>query len=197
MATNYLVRTIQKRESSAWVESLNDDPAAFVPLSVQPKEQFDGLVVIHRGSAYVFEVDSMVPGAGEDVMCGEDEDQPVRDVVRIYVQLGSMGRYISLIPGFMGIRYMNRVGLLGILATPRVFYNSTDKGYWTHLEEFIGLLHPGQTLTTNIDAVHAFLVSKGFVYPAWSLDAALDHIPDAFPFSLKRADGALRFKRKE
>lgn len=196
VATNYLLRTIQKRESPEWAETLNDDPAAFVPLSVEPKEEFDGLVIIHNGGAYVFDVDCVKAGDGKDVMCGEDEDQPVKAVVKIYVTLGSMQRFISLVQGFTGIRYKDRMSLLTVLAKPSTFYNNSGKGFWTHLEQFLGTVRPGQTLITTLDAVHQFIVGAAFVFPMWSMDIALDRLPGDFPFSLTRVNGSLHFTRK-
>ena len=101
-----LVRTIQKSETSKWVAHLGKDQRYFIPPPGVPRRPFDGLIVIHNGTALRFEVANIVHHKVPlNTRVGSLHGIVVRARVRIFVQKGPVRTGRALIKGFRGIRY--------------------------------------------------------------------------------------------
>src|SRR5436305_9327763 len=100
----HLVRTIQKREDSEWIRSVQGE---IMPLPFKTHLDFRGVILIHR-RGYFFPDASGEDGERELIKCGSLEDQPIREVTR--VRLGRItGEGRAKHRGFTGIRYCERL----------------------------------------------------------------------------------------
>lgn|GEM_PF-4652365 len=79
----------------------------YIPLPRTPRRPFSGVVLIHGNDAYVFDLARIVPGTNTHVACGANGQQPVRDMVQIFVVPSSMQKRRARITGFRGFSYCN------------------------------------------------------------------------------------------
>lgn len=88
----YAVRRFQKRETIEWVESLGSSRDLYVPLPFTPRQDFRGLIILLSDCAFIWDRVRREPGNGEIVSCGSLEDQPIRDVTRLFLRGKPMRR---------------------------------------------------------------------------------------------------------
>ncbi len=108
----YLIKSIPANETPEWLAQLNTDKGFFIPLSVRPRRNFEGVVLIHGERALVFDECKLREGTDIDVSVGSEGSQAVRDKVQLHVDDLREGR--SLIRGFQGIRYMRLVDVVDL-----------------------------------------------------------------------------------
>ena len=103
----YAVRRFQGRETVEWVELLGSRPDLFVPLPFTPRQQFRGLIILLRDSAFIWDRVRAESGNGEIVNCGSLEDQPIRGVTNLFLR-GNPKRRRAIRRGPRRIAYCDR-----------------------------------------------------------------------------------------
>lgn len=105
---NYAVRRFQRRETPEYVESFGTRPDLFVPLPFTPRQDFRGLIVLLGSFAFVWDRVRVEAGNGETVNCGSQEDQPIREITKLF-PAGKPTRRTIICRGPRRIAYCDRL----------------------------------------------------------------------------------------
>jgi hypothetical protein len=103
----YLVRSIQEREESDFVDQLGADSDVILPLPVVPRRPFDRVAVIHGDRVLGYELDH-VERVNENVPVGSRRTPVVKARSLIHVKQKPPRRGRARMAGFQGIRYVAR-----------------------------------------------------------------------------------------
>ena len=90
-----------------WLESLGSRPELFVPLSFTPQQDFRGFIILLREFAFIWDRVRVEAGNSEIVNGGSLEDQPIREVIKIFLR-GKPKRRRAMRSGPRRIAYCDR-----------------------------------------------------------------------------------------